>query len=91
LPYLKFILNKLILFRRNDKGKTSFAFVLKTQAKAFGEVFLSASSKPALLIESAVCLKNILVINKLGQTSDQLELSGLGRVHRQTPKCLQIH
>ena len=24
-----------MLFRKNDKGKTSFAFVLKTQAKAF--------------------------------------------------------
>jgi hypothetical protein len=74
LPYLKFILDKLILFRRNDKGKTSFAFVLKTQAKAFGGVLLSASSKQALLIEPAVCLKNILFINKPRLTSDQLEL-----------------
>ena len=47
-----------MLFRRNDKGKTSFAFVLKTQAKVFGEALLRASSKQALLKEPAVCLKN---------------------------------
>ncbi len=81
-----------MLFRRNDKGKTSFAFVLKTQAKAFGGVLLRASSKQALLIEPAVCLKNFsYCINKLGQTGDQSELDGLGRVHRQHPKCPQIH
>jgi len=47
-----------MLFRRNDKGKTSFAFMLRTQAKAFDEGMFSTSSKQALLTEPAVCLKN---------------------------------
>ena len=55
-----------MLFRKNDKGKTSFAFVLKTQAKAFDKVMLSTSSRQALLIEPAVCLKNILFLSIAG-------------------------
>ena len=50
-----------MLFRKNDKGKTSFAFVLKTQAKAFDAGMLSTSSRQALLTEPTVCLKNILL------------------------------
>ena len=34
-----------MLFRRNDKGKTSFAFMLRTQAKAFDEGMFSTSSR----------------------------------------------
>ena len=52
-----------MLFRRNDKGKTSFAFMLRTQAKAFDEGMFSTSSRQALLIEPAVCLKNILLLS----------------------------
>ena len=55
-----------MLFRKNDKGKTSFAFVLKTQAKAFDAGMLSTSSRQALLIEPAVCLKNILLLSIAG-------------------------
>ena len=51
-----------MLFRRNDKGKTSFAFMLRTQAKAFDEGMFSTCSRQALLIGPAVCLKNILLI-----------------------------
>ena len=52
-----------MLFCRNDKGKTSFDFVLRTQAKAFDEGMFSTSSRQALLIEPAVCLKNILLLS----------------------------
>ena len=54
---------RLMLFRRNDKRKTSFAFMLRTQAKAFDEGLFSTCSRRAILIEPAVCLKNILLLS----------------------------
>ena len=52
-----------MLFRRNDKGKTSFAFMLRTQAKAFDEGMFSTSSEAGSSHRAAVCLKNILLLS----------------------------
>ena len=72
---------RLILFRRKDKGKTSFTFLLKTQAEAIDKLILNSCSK-RLLSKSFLFFWRIFILLSVSRNKPEASRSATYLIKR---------